>query len=318
MKKWYEHETPSGKFYSPFSNSKCKTFAFDTPQELADYVNKNSSSYDIQSNNLVEIYDNTISEKKEVDIPIGVYAHEFGQPGKPERLEPMILREDKYINLLDSLKELDDEVNFFLNNREIYTNSSTIYKMGVLLFGPPGTGKTSYIREFVRKHKAIVIYLDDVPTRMFLERINEDTPDILKIFVFEEVVSRLEDANAVKEMLELLDGTMTVANSIYFMSTNFPESIPENIIRNGRVDVFVRVDFPDEEGRKKIINLYLDRNPTQDELNCTDKMPIVDIRHICFLHKKTNKSFYECAKLVEEKHKMIKKHFGKTKDIRLL
>lgn len=318
MKKWYEYETPTGSFFSPFTQSKRNTMTFKNVEELAEYVNRTGCNYEYMSDNIIEIFDHSNSAKKETELPLGIYSYEYMTPGKPERLEPMSLREDRYIDLLDSLQELDDEVNFFLNNKQLYANSSTIYKMGVLLFGPPGTGKTSYIREFARKHKAIVIYIDEIPSRSFLSRLNEDTPDVLKIFVFEEVVSRLGDALAIKEMLELLDGTMTVANSIYFMSTNYPESIPENVIRNGRVDVFVRVDFPNREGRKKIINLYLDRNPTEDEVEYTKDMPIVDIRHICFLHKKTNKSFYECAKLVEEKHKMLKKHFGKTRDIRLI
>jgi SpoVK/Ycf46/Vps4 family AAA+-type ATPase len=137
----------------------------------------------------------------------------------------------------------------------------------------------------------------------------------LKVIVFEEVVSLLEDSSDIREMLDFLDGSKTVSNAIYFLSTNYPDAIPENVIRNGRIDTFAYVDYPNESSRQKLINLYLKRDGTPEEIKL--KMPIVDIREMCFLHKKTNKSFSDCVKIIEEKHKMIKKHFGNAKEIRL-
>jgi SpoVK/Ycf46/Vps4 family AAA+-type ATPase len=118
-------------------------------------------------------------------------------------------------------------------------------------------------------------------------------------------------------MLDFLDGSRSLTNTIYFLSTNYPESIPENVVRNGRIDVFVRVEFPNLEARKKLIKLYLKREATEEELSITNNMPIVDIREICFTHKKTSKSFPDCVRIIEEKNKMLKKHFGKSKEIRL-
>jgi SpoVK/Ycf46/Vps4 family AAA+-type ATPase len=118
-------------------------------------------------------------------------------------------------------------------------------------------------------------------------------------------------------MLDFLDGSKSLSNTIYFLSTNYPESIPENIVRNGRIDIFVKVEYPNVVARKKLINLYLKREAAEEELNLTENMPIVDIREICFAHKKTGKSFRDCVKIIEDKNKMLKKHFGKTKEIRL-
>jgi SpoVK/Ycf46/Vps4 family AAA+-type ATPase len=159
--------------------------------------------------------------------------------------------------------------------------------------------------------------MDGVPTRGFLQKLENSTKDKLKIIVFEEAVSLLESSDDIREMLDFLDGSKSISNSIYFLSTNYPESIPENVVRNGRIDIFVRVEYPKEKARKKLIDLYLKREASDDEIILTENMPIVDIREMCFLHKKTNKSFRECVKIIEEKNKMLKKHFGKTKEIRL-
>lgn len=314
---WYKFVGPSGEYYSPFVKSKHELKFFEGPQEMAKFLKESDRSYDVKTENLVEIYEKTTPHEAPIEIPDGIYFHEYANSGTPEKLTPTVIRSDKYIDLMDSLVDLDKTVDDFINNKEIYDNSCSSYKLGILLFGPPGTGKTSYLREFIRRKNAIVIFMDGVPSRKFLEKIETSTKDRLKIFVFEEAVSLLENSEDIREMLEFLDGPRSVSNAIYFLSTNYPESIPENVVRNGRIDIFVRVEYPSIEARKKLMNLYLKRDPSKEELDLTNNMPIVDIREMCFTHKKTGKTFTECVKLIEEKNKMLKKHFGKAREIRL-
>ena len=314
---WYQYTTTSGSYFSPFGKNKQELKYFSDPKEMAESLNSLDKSYDVQTNNLVEVYEKNTPQTEPQELPKGIYFHEYGSSATPERLTPMVIREDKYVDLMDSLQELDESIGQFSQNKELYTDSCSAYKLGILLFGPPGSGKTSYMREFIRKKDAIVIFMDGVPTRKFLEKLETSTKNQLKIVVFEEAVSLLESSEDIREMLDFLDGSRSLTNTIYFLSTNYPESIPENVVRNGRIDIFVKVDYPNSNARKKLFNLYLKREPTEEELSITDKMPIVDIREICFAHKKTNKTFSECAKMIEEKNKMLKKHFGKTKEIRL-
>lgn len=316
---WYKYITPSGEYYSPFSNSKTYVEHYDSPKEMQESLTaREITSFEILTNNLVEIYKGATPLTEPQDLPPGIYDHSLGNGSQPERLTPMSLRDDVYVDILQNLEDIEKTVSEFEGNRELYENSGSIYKLGILLFGPAGTGKSSWQRKFIRSKKdSIVIFLDQVPSRSFLEKLESSTKGILKIFIFEEVVSLLEDSSDIREMLDFLDGSKTVSNAIYFLSTNYPDAIPENVIRNGRIDTFAYVDYPNAASRQKLINLYLKREGTPEEIKITDKMPIVDIREMCFLHKKTNKSFSDCAKIIKEKHEMIKKHFGRTKEIRL-
>ena len=315
---WYKYITPTGFYFSPFAKSKHQLRKFDSTEEMVSDLNAKDNNYEVIDNTLVEIYEKSTPHNEPEDLPNGIYYHEYASSSTPERVSPMDIREDSYVDLMESLVELDESIEQFVQNKDIYTDSCSAYKLGILLFGPPGSGKTSYMREFIRKRKeAIVIFMDGVPTRKFLEKLESSTKDRLKIVVFEEAVSLLEDSNDIREMLDFLDGSRSLTNTIYFLSTNYPESIPENVVRNGRIDVFVRVEFPNITARKKLINLYLKREADEDELKITENMPIVDIREICFTHKKTNKTFPDCVKIIEDKNKMLKKHFGKSKEIRL-
>lgn len=315
---WYKYVHPSGYYYSPFSKSRSILKSYNSPEDMCKDLNHSTDHYNVITNNLAEIFEKSTPETPPEDLPSGIYSHEYGTNSSPERLVPLEIREDNYIELLSSLSNLNITIQQFIDNESLYKDSQSLYKLGILLFGPPGTGKTCYMRQLIRNQKdSIIIFLDGVPSRKFIEKLENSTKNRLKILVFEEVVSMVESSEDVRDMLDFLDGSKSLSNSIYFLSTNYPESIPENIIRNGRIDIFVKVDFPDEEARGKLINLYLKRNGTQEELLVTKDMPIVDIREICFLHKKTSKSFQDCAKIVEEKNKMIKKHFGKTTQIKL-
>ena len=315
---WYKYTTPTGVYYSPFAQSKTTVKFYEDPKELVYDLNNSPGHFDLINENLVELYEKATPSTDPIDLPCGVYSHEYQSSAAPERLTPMEIRQDNYVDLLTTLNNLDETIQQFIENKSMYEDSKSLYKLGILLFGPPGTGKTSYIREFIRSKKdSIVIFLDGVPTRKFLEKLEQSAKDKIKIFVFEEVVSMLEGSEDIRSMLDFLDGARSLSNAIYFLSTNYPEEIPENVIRNGRIDVFVRVEFPDVVARNRLITLYLKREASDKELEISKDMPIVDIRELCFLHKKTGKSFEECAKIVVEKHKMIRKHFGKTVEIKL-
>ena len=100
----------------------------------------------------------------------------------------------------DGKKEIISKIDFFLNNREWYYEKGIPYSLGIGLHGPPGTGKTSFIKalaNYTNRH-IIVISLKLIKTKRQLEQFffentyNEDNTkgDISfdkKIIVFEDI-----------------------------------------------------------------------------------------------------------------------------------
>lgn len=100
----------------------------------------------------------------------------------------------------DGKKQLIDKIEFFLNNKNWYYDKGIPYSLGIGLHGPPGTGKTSFIKalaNYTNRH-IIVISLKLIKTKNQLENLffentyNDDNEDNSiswdkKILVFEDI-----------------------------------------------------------------------------------------------------------------------------------
>lgn len=73
--------------------------------------------------------------------------------------------------------KLINQVDFFLNNKEWYDNRGIPYNLGIGLHGPPGTGKTSFIKALTNKTKRdiVVIPLKIIQTKTELNRLFYET-----------------------------------------------------------------------------------------------------------------------------------------------
>jgi ATP-dependent 26S proteasome regulatory subunit len=110
------------------------------------------------------------------------------------------------------------------------------HKAGILLYGKQGTGKTSmfkkYFNDAVVKHQALVFDVKITEATYiwwkFLQDIRsiQDNPIIVFLDEFEEYfdVYRLET-----ELKRMLDGTESIDNCLFFMTTNYIDKVPETI-----------------------------------------------------------------------------------------
>lgn len=144
----------------------------------------------------------------------------------------------------------------FLNSRDEYARVGIPWRMGMLLCGPPGNGKTSFITALASELRLDVGILNlaegDLSDSVLLELLG----GAREMIVIIEDVDALYDGRIKVEagktisfsgLLNAIDGVAAGAGRIVVLTTNHPEKLDPALIRRGRVDVHVEVRPPDEE-----------------------------------------------------------------------
>lgn len=130
------------------------------------------------------------------------------------------------------------------------------YRRGYLLYGPPGTGKTSFVQAVAGALKLNICYLNLSGGRFDddgLNRALNDAPahsiilleDIDGIFVEREAVSVQKKGRNVSfsGLLNALDGVRSQEGRITIMTTNHREKLDPALLRPGRADVHVKLNY---------------------------------------------------------------------------
>ena len=162
------------------------------------------------------------------------------------------------------LKEIDN----FWDQRENYQKYGVMYHRGIIMHGPPGTGKSAAVNQAVEMVTArgdVVFYGRNVSTLMEgLQAFREVEPDRRAVVVLEdadEYVGYQERA-----MLNLLDGANSIENVCYLATTNYLNRFPERLLRPGRFDKKVYVGPPAIAGRKAYLTHKLGKVETTEEI----------------------------------------------------
>jgi len=233
-----------------------------------------------------------------------------------KNIEPSALREVFFevpqvrwtdVGGLDAIKqELIEAVEWPLKYPEAFEAINTKPPKGIMLFGPPGTGKTMLakavaneseanfisikgpemlskyvgesekaVRETFRKAKQAspaIIFFDEVDSIAPIRGISSDS------HVTERVIS---------QMLTEMDGMEELKDVLVIAATNRPDMVDSALLRPGRLDRLIYVTPPCADARKEIFEIHLDGKPLDNKVDLkelarmTDGYVGSDIEAIC-------------------------------------
>src|SRR5690242_17385180 len=212
---------------------------------------------------------------------------------RPEYEEPQQARRadvtyDDIGGMAGTIDQLREMVELPLRYPELFQRLGVDPPKGVLLHGPPGTGKTRLARA-VANESAAEFYLINGPEimgsaygeseqrlRSVFEEAAKNAPSIVFIDEIDSIapkrgqVSGEAEKRLVAQLLTLMDGLEARANLVVIAATNRPEAIDEALRRPGRFDREIIVGVPDERGRREILGIHTRGMPLGDKVDLAE------------------------------------------------
>ena len=180
---------------------------------------------------------------------------------------------------IDQLREM---VELPLRYPEIFERLGVDPPKGVLLHGPPGTGKTRLARAVANESDANFFHIagpeimgaaygeSEKKLRELFEEAGKASPSIIFIDEIDSIapkrgqVTGETEKRLVAQLLALLDGLEPRQNLVVIAATNRPEAIDEALRRPGRFDREIVIGVPDESGRREILAIHTRGMPLAD------------------------------------------------------
>jgi SpoVK/Ycf46/Vps4 family AAA+-type ATPase len=151
------------------------------------------------------------------------------------------------------------------SHREALVQAGQHIKRGLLLFGPPGTGKTHTTRYLIGQMSGYTRLVLTGRSLHAIGSVAELARDLQPaMMVLEDVDLVAEDRSygsgsnpVLFDLLDAMDGAAADADVLFVLTTNRADLLePALAARPGRVDVAVEIDVPDADARRRLFDLY--------------------------------------------------------------
>ena len=209
------------------------------------------------------------------------------------------------IGMEDAKKAMEEAISIPLLHPELVKQYDVPAINGVLLFGPPGTGKTMLMRAVSNDYKGLTmltlngadiaregIEKANSTIRDVFNRARDNAPSIIFIDEIDGLVPKREGASEftsqmTTSLLQEMDGIKNYSNVVIVAATNRPDMLDPALLRPGRFDKLIFVKPPNESDRSKLFYEYLKNVPVggdvvyADLAKATEGYTGADISNVC-------------------------------------
>ncbi|MEM2759417.1 MAG: CDC48 family AAA ATPase [Nitrososphaerales archaeon] len=187
--------------------------------------------------------------------------------------------------LKEKIEKLREIVELPLRHPEIFQRLGIEPHKGIMLYGPPGCGKTLIAKALASESEANFFSINgpeimnkyygetEARLREIFREARENAPSIIFIDEIDAIAPKREEAfgdvekRVVAQLLALMDGLSERGNVIVIGATNRPESVDPALRRPGRFDRELEVGVPNVEGRIEVLQIHTRGMPLANDIN---------------------------------------------------
>ncbi len=196
--------------------------------------------------------------------------------------------------LKEEIQRIREMVELPLKHPELFRHLGIEPPKGVLLYGPPGCGKTLLAKAVANESNAHFISISgpeimskyygesEKRLREIFEEAEKNAPSIIFIDEIDSIAPNRNEVTGeverrvVAQLLALMDGLKGRGEVIVIGATNRPEALDPALRRPGRFDREIEIGVPDREGRKEILQIHTRNVPLAEDVDLDE---FADITH---------------------------------------
>ncbi len=206
----------------------------------------------------------------------------------PAKADSMKIPEISYEDiggLNDEVEAIREMVELPMKHPEVFERLGIGAPKGVLLTGPPGTGKTLLAKAVASETDAQFYSIagpevmskyygeSEKHIRDIFEEAQKSGPSVIFIDEIDSIAPKRGEGKdqtekrIVSQLLTLMDGLRSRGNLVVIAATNRPDDIDEALRRPGRFDRELRINPPNEQGRKEILQIHTRGMPLAEDVD---------------------------------------------------
>ncbi len=221
------------------------------------------------------------------------------------KLDEIEIRYDDIGGLDREIEKIREMVELPLKYPELFRRLGIDPPKGVILYGPPGCGKTLLARAVATESEANFFAINgpeitskyygesEAKLREIFRKAEENAPSIIFIDELDSIAPKREEVSGeaekrvVAQLLTLMDGLKGRGQIIVIGATNRIEAVDPALRRPGRFDREIEIRIPDEKGRLEILKIHTRGMPLHSDVdlqrlaNITYGYTGADIQALC-------------------------------------
>ncbi|MCX6773489.1 MAG: AAA family ATPase, partial [Candidatus Micrarchaeota archaeon] len=226
------------------------------------------------------------------------FKYDFERKRKKEEKKEGAITFADVVGMEEIKEDLKQSLELPIKHPELIKEYKIEVPKGILLFGPPGTGKTYLAKAAAGEFQIPILLISGADLmkkgysaaseemKIVFNRARENPPSIVFIDELETIAPvRGSSDMLIGQLLQEMDGVKTNKNIMVIGATNMPQMVDPALLRPGRFDKIIYIEPQDLKARKDLFKMYL--SPFEKGIDMEDlakasqDFSAADIKSIC-------------------------------------